>query len=77
MKDDNSDWKIILAQYLNNVGGMQFLLNCNFDMEMLNCHIPKCYADIFKVWSEISEYKSESVDGICKQVIWNNKHNID
>ena len=51
MKDDNNDWKIILTQYLNKVGGMSFLLRCNFDMKMLNCHIPKCYADIFNVWS--------------------------
>ena len=41
MKDDNSDWKIIPAQYLKKVGGMQFFLRCNFDIKMLNCHIPK------------------------------------
>ena len=68
-----SNWKIILTQYLNKVGGMQFLLKCTFDIKLLNCHVPTNFADIFNVWSEISEFKSDTVQGICKQIIWNNK----
>ena len=41
VKDDNSGWKISLTQYSSQVGGMQSLLRCSFDIKMLNYHIPK------------------------------------
>ena len=33
-------WKLILDQYLKRVGGLTFLLKCNFDIKKLKCHIP-------------------------------------
>ena len=39
-------WKLILDQYLNRVGGLAFLLKCNFDIKKLKCHIPLFYKNI-------------------------------
>ena len=65
-------WKLILSYYLKKIGGLEFLLHCNFNTQKLQCHIPQFYANILNTWSEITCSKPDTVEQIKNQIIWNN-----
>ena len=65
-------WKLILSYYLKNTGGLKFLLQCNFNIQKLACHIPQFYVNILNTWSEITYCKPDTVEKIKNQIIWNN-----
>ena len=60
-------WNEIINAYLEPLGGLMFLLRCNFDTNKLP-FIPKFYKDMLEFFKEIfCEYIGEGI-------IWNNKH---
>ena len=67
-------WKIILSGYLNKIGGLKLLLQCNFDIKRMSCHIPKFYMNILETWSELIYSDPDTDEKISNQVIWNNTH---
>ena len=60
-------WNDIILEYLEPMGGMQFLLKCNYDTKYLN-YIPKFYKNLLDFNTEITK------DCNSEYVIWNNKH---
>ena len=67
-------WKLIIDQYLNRVGGLAFLLKCNFDIKKSKCHIPPFYENILNAWVNMNASIPNGSNEVCKEVIWNNKH---
>ena len=67
-------WKLILDQYLKRVGGLTFLLKCNFDIKKLKCHIPPFYENILNAWVNMNASIPNGSNEVCKEVIWNNKY---
>ena len=60
-------WNEIINTYLEPLGGLMFLLRCNYDTNKL-AFIPKFYKDMLDFFKEIfCEYTGEGI-------IWNNKH---
>ena len=60
-------WNELINAYLEPLGGLMFLLRCNFDTNKLP-FIPKFYKDMLEFFKEIfCEYIGEGI-------IWNNKH---
>ena len=68
-------WKLILVRYLNRIGGLAFLLKCNFDIKKLKGHIPSFYENILNAWVNINaSIIPNGSNEVCKEVIWNNKY---
>ena len=60
-------WNEIINMYLEPLGGLMFLLRCNYDTNKLS-FIPKFYKDMLDFFKEIlCEYAGEGI-------IWNNKY---
>ena len=60
-------WDDIISEYLDPMGGLNFLLKCNYDTNYLKC-IPKFYRNLLDYILEIY-YNQER-----ECMIWNNKH---
>ena len=69
-------WKFILSYYLKNTGGLKFLLQCNFNIQKLACHIPQFYVNILNAWSEITYCKPDTVEKIKNQIIWSSNESV-
>jgi len=66
-------WKLIFSHYLSKLGGLRSLLQSNYDMKKINCHIPEFYKTILNTWSELTYKEPDTIEKICNQIIWNNK----
>ena len=49
---DNCNWKVVSDYFFNKYGGLNFLLQCNYDVKYLT-HIPTFYRDILIAFDEI------------------------
>lgn len=66
-------WKWYLECRLENVGGLGFLLQCNFDNEFVNSlAISPFYKELLKIWAN-DIIGNDSRQGF-NQIIWNNKN---
>ena len=70
---ENSPWKWYLQHRLDCVGGLEFLLQCNFDKRFItNLNISPFYKEVLNIWrNDIMMHQScLSMD----QIIWNNQN---
>ena len=58
-----SSWKTIPNYYLGKIGGLNFLLRCNYDVKYIDSGLPLFYKDILTVF----------YDGMQDMVLFNNK----
>ena len=48
-------WKIIPNQALNQYGGLEFLIECEYDPKLLNLeNLPECYHTILNYWHDLN-----------------------
>ena len=64
-------WKSIPDYFFKKLGGLNFLLRCNYDTKYLDHKLPAFYKDILSYFSELkSKYKYEQGQEI---ILFNNK----
>ena len=68
-------WKIIPDAVLENLGGISFVSQCNYDVKFLQLNnLPDFYSDILKYWQNTRSAFQKNTSPRNK-IIWNN-HNI-
>ena len=72
----NSDsWKILIEHFFREHGGLSFLLNCRYDVKLLNLNnVPPFYHAILKYWEENKPIIVEDNTHKQNEIIWNNKN---
>jgi len=72
----NSDsWKILIEHFFREHGGLSFLLNCRYDVKLLNLNnVPPFYRTILKYWQENKPIILEDNTHKQNEIIWNNKN---
>ena len=63
----HNSWSMIAHHYFDKYGGLNFLLQCNYDTHYLN-EIPKFYNEMLEYYNEIT-----LTDG-SQNIIWNNRN---
>lgn len=52
-ESSNASWKKIPNQALNQYGGLEFLIECNYDPKLLNVeNLPEFYHTILNYWHD-------------------------
>ena len=71
----DASWKIIPEAALENLGGISFLSQCNYDVKFLQFNnLPDFYCDILKYWQN-TRFAFQKNTSPRNEIIWNN-HNI-
>ena len=73
-EQSDASWKIIPEQAVNLYGGLSFLTNCHFDINLLDLqNIPPFYHVVLKYWQEF-ELLTTACDEKTPEndIIWNN-----
>ena len=75
IKSENvASWKIIPNVTLERYGGLQFLINCNYDIDTLQVGIlPSFYVEVLKQWQMTKDTTRSETPVTHEEVIWNNK----
>lgn len=53
-----SNWKMILNYYFSKIGGLNFLLRCNYDVKYIDSGFFLFYKDIFIFFNELKNFYS-------------------
>ena len=71
----DASWKTILNYAVRQFGGIDFLINCDYDVKSLNLEqLPDFYRTALCYWQEF-KYSSDSKEiPVCDQIIWNNRN---
>ena len=71
----NASWKKISNQALNQYGGLEFLIECDYDPNLLNLeNLPELYHTILNYWHDFRTLTCDKQIPIKKQIIWNNRN---
>ena len=71
----DASWKIIPDAVLENLGGISFVSQCNYDVKFLQLNnLPDFYSDILKYWQNTRSSFQKNTSP-RNGIIWNN-HNI-
>ena len=60
-------WNDIITEYLRPVGGLLFLLKCNYETKLLPCFVPTFYKQMLDYAKEIFFFD------MSYAIIWNNR----
>ena len=71
----DASWKTILNYAVRQFGGIDFLINCDYDVKALNLEqLPEFYRTVLCYWQEF-KYSSDSKEiPVYDQIIWNNRN---
>ena len=73
-ESSNASWKKIPNQALNQYGGLEFLIECDYDPNLLNLeNLPEFYHTILNYWHDFRTLTCDKQILIKKQIIWNNR----
>ena len=64
---NGTGWNDIVNDYFSSVGGLAFLLKCNYDTNKLPCFIPRFYKEMLDYGKEIF------FNEFSHMIIWNNR----
>ena len=73
MKED-SPWTKLPKFYFQKLGGLNFILNCNYNTKKLSTQIPTFYLNILSYFAELKTSILHTAQDIASQIIWNNKY---
>ena len=75
IKSENvASWKIIPNVTLERYGGLQFLINCNYDIDTLQVGIlPSFHVEVLKQWQMTKDTTRSETPLTHEEVIWNNR----
>ena len=63
--------KAIPAYFFNKYGGLNFLLKCNYDVNLFEANFPLLYLKLLGYFQELSN--AYGGDSRTKFILWNNK----
>jgi len=71
----NAKWCQFGVRQFTKVGGLEYLLSCNFDTKLLPLDLNEFYAELLERWNELNAgtLPQNGVE-VCEQTICNNKH---
>ena len=74
-ESSNASWKKIPNQALNQYGGLEFLIECDYDPKLLNLeNLPEFNHVILNYWHDFRRLTCDKQISIKKQIIWNNRN---
>ena len=72
----DASWKTTLNYAVSKFGGIDFLINCDYDVKTLNLEqLPEFYRTVLCYWQEFAYSFDSKEIPVYDQIIWNN-HNI-
>ena len=71
--DISGNWKQIILDSLTSVGGLDYLLACNFDAKKLPVTLSSFWYEVFQAYSEINNTEIKSKSMVRNQYINNNR----
>ena len=71
----DASWKTILNYAVRQFGGIDFLINCDYDVKALNLEqLPEFYCTVLCYWQEF-RYSSDNKEiPVYDRIIWNNRN---
>ena len=71
----DASWKTILNYAVRQFGGIDFLINCDYDVKALNLEqLSEFYGTVLCYWQEF-KYSSDSKEiPVYDRIIWNNRN---
>ena len=72
--NDNSPWTHLPTFYFKKLGGLNFILNCNYNIKKLSTRLPKFYSNILSYFAELKSTIINTAQDVASQIIWNNQH---
>jgi len=73
----NSDaaWKVIPEYALSHLGGFGFLLDCHYDLNLIQLHdLPPFFHSVLKYRQDYRPMFSEDITQVQNEIIWNNSN---
>ena len=68
-------WKIILNYAVRQFGGVDFLINCDYDVKTLNLEqLPEFHRTVLCYWQEFKCSTDSNKIPVHDQIIWNNRN---
>ena len=74
-QDSDAAWKVIPENAVGHLGGFDFLLDCRYDLNLLQLHnLPPFYHSVLKYWQDYRSVISEDIIQVQHEIIWNNNN---
>jgi len=71
----NAKWCQFGVQLLTKVGGLEYLLLCNFNTKLLPLNLNEFYEELLERWTEINPGSNpQNGSEVCEQRLCNNRH---
>ena len=71
----DASWKTILNYAVRQFGGVDFLINCDYDVNSLNLEqLPEFYRTLLCYWQEFKLSTDSKEIPVYDQIIWNNRN---
>ena len=71
----DASWKTILNYAVRQFGGVDFLINCDYDVKSLNLEqLPEFYRMLLCYWQEFKLSTDSKEIPVYDQIIWNNRN---
>ena len=70
LKHVNSNWNLVPNFFLKRLGGLNFLLRCNYDVTYLNSKLPTFYKDMFSFFDDLKNFYNYNLGQL---VVFNNR----
>ena len=71
----DASWKTILNHAVRQFGGIDFLINCDYDVKALNLEqLPEFYRTAVCYWQEFKYLSNREEIPVYDQIIWNNRN---
>jgi len=75
LEGGDASWKIILNYALRQFGGVDFLINCDYDVKTLNLEqLPEFHRTVLCYWQEFKFSTDSNKIPVHDQIIWNNRN---
>ena len=70
----DASWKTILNYAVRQFGGIDFLINCDYDVKALNLEqLPEFYCTVLCYWQEFKDSSDNKEIPVYDRIIWNNR----
>ena len=74
-QSSDASWKVIPEYALSHLGDFAFLLDCCYDLNLLQLHgLPPFYHSVLKYWQDYRPMFSEDMTQVQNEIIWNNSN---
>ena len=70
----DSPWTHIPNFYFHKLGGLSFLLNCNYNTKCFPIKMPTFYLKILSYFAELKTSDIRTAQDVASQIIWNNQN---